>query len=70
MFHVSGSDLLSILKKFNKIMTNYHITIFIDISQDTRISFSFGFPLLSIVFHYFSKLFPTSTKCRSDVNMK
>jgi hypothetical protein len=32
--------------------------------------FSFGFPLLSIVFHYFSKLFPISIKCQSDVNMK
>jgi hypothetical protein len=27
--------------------------------------FSFGFPLLSIVFHYFSKLFPISIKCES-----
>jgi hypothetical protein len=32
--------------------------------------FSFGFPLLSIVFHYFSKLFPVYIKCQSDVNMK
>jgi hypothetical protein len=32
--------------------------------------FSFGFPLLSIVFRYFSKLFPISIKCQSDVNMK
>jgi hypothetical protein len=32
--------------------------------------FFFGFPLLSIVFHYFSKLFPISIKYQSDVNMK
>jgi hypothetical protein len=32
--------------------------------------FPFGFPLLSIMFHYLSKLFPISIKCRSDVNMK
>jgi hypothetical protein len=31
---------------------------------------SFGFHLLSIVFHYFSKLFPISIKYQSDVNMK
>jgi hypothetical protein len=32
--------------------------------------FSFDFPLLSIIFHYFSKLFPISIKCQRDVNMK
>jgi hypothetical protein len=32
--------------------------------------FSFGFSPLAIVFHYFSKLFPISIKCQSDVNMK
>jgi hypothetical protein len=32
--------------------------------------FFFCFPFLSIVFHYFSKLFPISIKCQSDVNMK
>jgi hypothetical protein len=32
--------------------------------------FSFGFPPLSIVFHYFSKLFSISIECESDVNMK
>jgi hypothetical protein len=30
--------------------------------------FSFGIPLLSIVFHYFLTLFPISIKCQSDVN--
>jgi hypothetical protein len=32
--------------------------------------FFFGFPLLPIVFHYFSKLFPICIKCQSGVNMK
>jgi hypothetical protein len=32
--------------------------------------FSFGFSPLAIIFHYFSKLFPVSIKCQSDVNMK
>jgi hypothetical protein len=32
--------------------------------------FSFGLPPLSIVFHYFSKLFSISIECESDVNMK